>query len=238
MPEMSVCMAVYNGEKFIEKQLRSILAQKIKPDEIIISDDGSEDGTEEIIKKTAPGAVFLRNPSKGTASNFENALKHASGKYIFLSDQDDEWRKDKTEILLPLLRRYPAVNHDAQIIDERSQLITDKGFFRLRGSRGGIIKNLIKSTYLGCCMAFRREVLLKALPFPQKIEMHDRWLGLIGEICGGVYFCPEKLIGYRRHGGNASGGFDKSRYGRIKQLSIRTYMASELLKRWAFPKKI
>ena len=232
MAEISLCMAVYNGEKFIEKQLKSILKQTIVPNEIIISDDGSTDNTVNLIKATLPTAKIIINPSKGIVSNFENALKHSTGKYIFLSDQDDEWQQNKIEKIMPLFAQYPLIIHDAEIIDESSQSITTDSFFQLRNSKSGIINNLIKSTYLGCCMAFTRTVLEKALPFPKNIEMHDRWLGLIGEISGGAYFYPEKLIGYRRHGKNASGGFNKSKYGKLKQLSIRTYMAKELIKRY------
>ena len=153
-----------------------------------------------------------------------------------MSDQDDEWRKDKIEKIIPLLEKYPAIVHDAEIIDHNSKKITDKSFFQLRGSKSGIINNLIKSTYLGCCMAFRQEVKEKALPFPKGLEMHDRWLGLMGEIYGGTFFWEEKLINYRRHGNNASKGFDKSPYNKIKQLSIRIYIARELLKRYLFSK--
>lgn len=232
MAEISVCMAVYNGEQYIKKQLESILSQTIKPDEIIISDDGSDDNTLEIINKTAPNAKILQNSSKGLVSNFENALKYSSGKYIFLSDQDDEWKSNKIEKIMPLFEKYSLINHDAEIIDDKSQLVTDKSFFQLRNSKKGLINNIIKSTYLGCCMAFRRDILEKAIPFPLSVESHDRWLGLIGEVYGEIYFYPEKLISYRRHKTNTSGGFDKSRYGKLKQLSIRTYITKELVKRF------
>lgn len=230
MAKISVCIATYNGEKFIEKQILSILNQSILADEIIVSDDNSTDNTINIIKKLAPKAKFFFNNSKGVVSNFENAIKNATGDYIFLCDQDDEWRKDKIEKVIKLLIKYPLVNHNATIIDENSAILYEKTFFQLRNSKSGIINNLIKSRYLGCCMAFRKEVAKLSLPFPKKIEMHDRWLGLIGELLGGVYFYDECLINYRRHKNNTSQGFEKSKYSKIKQIAIRIYMAKELIK--------
>lgn len=205
--------------------------QTIKPDEIIISDDHSSDNTIPIIKKMIPNAIIIYNDKKGVVSNFENAIKNSNGKYIFLCDQDDIWQENKIEKILSLLHKYSLIVHNANIIDKNSKIITDETFFTLRNSRKGIIRNLIKSTYLGCCMAFTREVAKLSLPFPKKIEMHDRWLGLIGEICGKVYFLNDTLISYRRHENNTSSGFNKSKYSKIKQFSIRFYIMKEFLKR-------
>lgn len=232
MANVSVCIATFNGEKFIEKQIKSILNQTITPDEIIISDDNSTDNTINIIKNIIPKAKIFYNNKKGVVSNFENAIEKATGDYIFLSDQDDEWKNNKIEEVIKLLDKYAVIIHNTEIIDENSNLLTDKSFFDLRNSKNGIINNLIKSTYLGCAMAFRKEVIKNALPFPKNIEMHDRWIGLIGEISGGVYFYNKKLIGYRRHNSNTSNGFDKSSYSKIKQFSIRFYILKEFIKRF------
>ena len=94
----SVCMATYNGEKYIAAQIISILAQIGPDDELIISDDGSTDKTVEIIKTFRDPRIKLyqdhvfRDPIK----NFQHALTKSSGRYIFLADQDDVWMEENT----------------------------------------------------------------------------------------------------------------------------------------------
>lgn len=74
----------------------------------------------------------------------------------------------------------------------------------MRGSRSGILKNLVKNSYVGCCLAFRKELIPVLLPIPEKMYMHDYWIGTAAELCGGVGLLREPLIGYRRHGGNVT----------------------------------
>ncbi len=90
---ISVCMATYNGEKYIERQLDSILAQLKENDELIISDDGSTDRTAEILARygTDKRIRILHGSFHSPIYNFENAIKQAQGDYIFMADQDDIW---------------------------------------------------------------------------------------------------------------------------------------------------
>ena len=97
---ISVCMATYNGEKYIRDQLDSIICNlNEKEDEIIISDDGSCDRTLDIINEYVncyPGMIkIVEGPHKGVVKNFEHAISIAQGEYIFLSDQDDIWENNK-----------------------------------------------------------------------------------------------------------------------------------------------
>ena len=98
--KISVVMAVYNGEKYIEEQLMSILSQSIMPDELIIQDDGSSDSTtdkiQSITEKSDVSVKLIKNKENlGFSKNFITAISAASGEYIFLSDQDDIWKKDR-----------------------------------------------------------------------------------------------------------------------------------------------
>ncbi|MDE5758415.1 MAG: glycosyltransferase, partial [Allobaculum sp.] len=90
---ISVCIATYNGERYIETQIRSILDQLNEDDEIIISDDSSTDRTLDIIRSLNDSRIklFAGNKFHSRTFNFENALKQATGDFIFLSDQDDIW---------------------------------------------------------------------------------------------------------------------------------------------------
>lgn len=207
---ISVCIATYNGEKYVCEQLESILKQIGNDDEVIISDDGSTDETLNIIKgfieKEQKTIKLIEGPRKGVIKNFENAIKNAQGDIIFLSDQDDIWEDNKVETMVDAFRKsndYYVVVHDATVVDSNGEKIMDS-FFATRNSKKGLIKNLIKNSYIGCCMAFKCEIKEKILPFPDGIEMHDWWIGLVSEMKYKSYFIDEKLIRYRRHGDNVS----------------------------------
>jgi glycosyltransferase involved in cell wall biosynthesis len=210
--KISVCIATFNGEKFIKEQLQSILQQLSDADEIIISDDGSSDETINIILAFSdPRIKLIHNDSSQlqitkesksyqVTKNFENALNHATGDYIFLSDQDDIWEHDKVEGCILLLKEKMCnlIVHDATVVNE-SGIVIAESYFEKVDSRTGFLKNIIKNSYLGCCMVFDRSILLQSLPFPNDLLAHDIWIGLIAERNGKVTFIENKFIRYRRH---------------------------------------
>lgn len=129
---ITVCIATFNGEKYIREQLNSILFQLSLQDEVIVSDDGSTDNTISIIKsfndkriKIIDG-VYRHSPTL----NFENALKEAKGDYIFLADQDDVWKDDKVKICLKWLQHYDCIISDAEVTDENLK-ITSPSLYQL-----------------------------------------------------------------------------------------------------------
>jgi glycosyltransferase involved in cell wall biosynthesis len=230
---VSVCIATYNGEKFIGMQLNSIIEQLGERDEIIISDDESQDQTTQIVRNfTYPGLRFFSNHfGKNVISNFENALKRARGQYVFLADQDDLWLPDKLNIMLSCLAEYDLVVCDCEIIDEEGRCI-HPSYFSLRRSGKGVIKNIKTNSYMGSCMAFNRRILDRALPFPKNIPMHDWWIGLIGEVFGTTFFCPEKLVQYRRHSANVSPFISSQRYGFLQKIGFRKNLVLPLAITW------
>lgn len=230
---ISVCIATYNGERYIKEQLDSILCQLSDGDEIIISDDSSNDRTAEIIKSfDSDIIVLLENQTfRSPIFNFENTLKHAKNDFIFLSDQDDIWEENKVGTIMKHLQHNDLVLSDASLIDAEGQEI-NASFFALNGSAPGLFKNLVKNSYIGCTMAFNRKILERALPFPENTPMHDWWIGLIAEMFGKVYFCEEPLVRYRRHDANASASAEKSPYGFGEKISMRLLLLVNLAKRW------
>lgn len=203
-------MATYQGMPFIRQQLESILVQLAPEDEIIVSDNGSTDGTMEYLTAAA-GAdsrihVFSWMDSKGISPNFQNALYQCRGDLIFLCDQDDIWLRNKIDTLSGLFADCPrllAVQSDAELIDSSDRTIAPS-FFAVRKCGSGVCKNIWKNTWQGCNMAFRREILELALPFPRSIPMHDMWIGILSELSGDVRFIPDILARYRRHAENSS----------------------------------
>jgi len=242
---ISVCIPTYNGEKYIQQQLDSIFAQATRVDEIIISDDSSTDRTIEIIKSYNDNRIKLIENQKFSSSifNLENALKHARGDYIFLADQDDIWYPDKVKIVLKHLENYNLVITDCKLIDENDNTLAPS-FFQIVNSGKGFFKNLIKNSYLGCCMAFDRNLLKYILPFPKRIAMHDIWIGLNAELFSSIYFCNEQLVRYRRHEGNRTpftGRISKNSIGyklkyRIEMLLL--ILKNLIMKKYFYYKKI
>lgn len=214
---VSVCIATYNGEKYIYKQLKSILDQLDISDEIVISDNGSSDRTIEIIKSFNDNRINILYLNKkiykysiynknhyNISKNFENAILKSTGKYIFLADQDDIWKPNKKSIVLSYLADYSLVMHDCILIDQDNKLQNDS-FFKLINTQKGFFKNIINPTYHGCSMAFNAELKSIILPFPKHVIMHDAWIGLLNEALRNVKFIDDKLILYRKTSSSSSG---------------------------------
>lgn len=229
---LSVCMATYNGAAYLRPQLDSILTQLSDNDELVISDDSSSDRTVSLVEAVGDKRIRLLegNSFRSPIFNFENALKHARGDYIFLSDQDDIWLPDKVRVMSDLLRDCDLVVSDCSIIDDTGRIVLPS-FFAQRRSGSGFWKNIYKNSYLGCCMAFRSQVLQWALPFPSNIPMHDMWLGLIAQMYGTTRFCPEKLSHYRRHSENVTPDINQSRFTHFQKVNFRFILLHRLFQR-------
>jgi len=234
MKRISVAMISYQGAKYIEEQLDSILVTLGPSDEVIVSDDGSTDGTREILLRYQESDERVRlidGPKAGVKANVENALRACQGAYIFLADQDDIWMPDKVERVLEVLSdaKVGLVVHDAVVTDGTCENVVLESFYSLKGSGAGVLKNIWRNTYIGCCMAFKRELLEEVLPIPGYIEMHDQWIGVINDqLKRGTKFIPDQLIKYRRHGNNASG---MSHYGVMRMIRNRVCFVWALLHR-------
>lgn len=231
--EVSVCMTVYNGEKYIREQITSVIGELRSSDELIICDDGSTDASAAIIEEytTDKRINYIKNVEPlGVVKNFEKAILQSRGKYIFLCDQDDVWLKGKVATCIRHLQTNILVVTDCTVVDQNLQ-VTAPSFFKLRQSGCGILKNIWKNTYLGCCIAFRRDLIKYSLPIPGNVPMHDMWLGLQAEMHGSVLFANESLSLYRRHDAAASPTGSKSNFSLQKKINIRLQLCWCLAKR-------
>jgi len=207
---ISVCLATYNGEKYLKEQIDSILCQLAQDDELIISDDESTDGTINIIMSYNDKRIrLLRHTKKkcrytyyNITLNFQNTLQEAKGQFIFLADQDDVWLPNKIERMSNILKEYDLVLSDCSIVDSKLDILA-LSKFSLENVKIGIWRNLYKCSYQGCCMGMRKDFVEKILPFPKNVT-HDLWLGLTCSSIGKMKLLREQTMLYRRHDCNVS----------------------------------
>ena len=207
---ISVCIATYNGEKYVKEQIDSIIKQLGTNDEIVVSDNFSTDLTVDIISSYNDSRIKIfqiagkgNNSHEIVSNNFENALCHSQGDYIFLSDQDDVWPDDKVKKFMEQFSKgYDlVVSNFYQMHDDSKDNLTLLPY-KNPSPIGRWLIGVPK--YYGCCMAFNRKILNNALPFPKHLPLHDNWIGIIGELTGKCYFIKEPLLFYRIHGDNTT----------------------------------
>jgi len=214
-------MATFNGGRYIEEQIKSILSQLSEHDELIISDDSSTDNTLSIIESINDPRIVLLHAHFGNAIfNFQHAIKHASKDFIFLADQDDIWQPDKVAKMAPLLNMYDVVVSDAIVVDQNLRTMA-RSYFAVNNTKKSWLSNLLSNGYLGCCLAFKSGILPLLLPFPKQIPMHDIWIGFVGGIFCKTVFIEDKLILYRRHGKNHSTAGEPSQNSLLRKFELR-----------------
>lgn len=237
---ISVCIATYNGEKYIREQLDSILSQLGPDDEVVVSDDGSTDSTLDIVKsyQDARIKVYHHDSSSVTTKflldkpthNFENALRHANGDIIFLSDQDDVWIGGKVEALMKELQDADFAVHDCVVVDDRMKNVIQPSYFDYIGIHQGVWNNWVRATYLGCCMAMRKEVVVRAMPFPRTMVGHDLWLGIIADRYFKSKIVRSKFLRYRKHTNSKTTSGGKSKHSLWFKIRYRVVILKYIIR--------
>ena len=241
-PSVSVALCTYNGAAFLEEQLRSILDQSLLPTEIVVSDDGSSDGSAELVlsvfgawQALHPGVVVrlrvLRNDAPlGVTANFEQALSACTGDLIALSDQDDVWHPDRLDRVVSAFQGRPSLqllHTDARLVDADglplgATLLDTLGVSAadrdaVRSGRG-IDALLRRNVVTGATMVVRRELVGRARPFPAS-WVHDEWLAMVAAASGEMDLLDEALVDYRQHAGNQIGASSLDASGRLGRLT-------------------
>ena len=218
MENYSVALCTYNGSKYVIEQLKSIINQSIKPTQIVVSDDGSTDGTVDIVKeylsdKGIDHIVTLNNSGKGVSNNFMNALKLCSEEIIFTSDQDDYWMPHKAEIILKVFNDNPKsllVFSNGELTDDKlnplgHDIWSTIGISENKCTEGRWNEYLLnKCLITGAAMSLRKSLLQDIPEIPQE-WLHDGYLAWAAVIKNGLTPCNEKLIKYRQHESNVVG---------------------------------
>jgi glycosyltransferase involved in cell wall biosynthesis len=215
MMNVSVAMCTYNGGRYLAEQLRSIGEQTTPPYEIVICDDGSTDGTCEIVERFAHGApypvrLFRNQVTLGSTKNFEKAISFCTGDVIALCDQDDVWQREKLERMTEAFTRDPGLGGviaDAWLIDENARRLPQslwerRGFTSrmqtaLSGKSGALLL-LNKNVVTGATFIFRTHFVRLVTPIPGE-WVHDAWIALLIATQARLWTLPERLISYRLH---------------------------------------
>lgn len=214
---ISVCMATYNGEKFINKQLRSLYLQTRQADEVIICDDGSKDDTVNIIRSfidefglEQKWRLYVNESNKGYPDNFYYGMSLCSGDLIFLGDQDDLWKADKLERMCSVMEANPDISLLASrwgIIDQDDHVIKEISNGKVMDDDSLVNINVNDIFYFydwpGMCMCYRKELGKQVLEARGESKLaHDVALALMAAESG-HFACVNQINQYhRRHSNN------------------------------------
>jgi glycosyltransferase involved in cell wall biosynthesis len=206
---VSVVLTTYNGAPFLEEQLVSVFHQTYYPIEVIAVDDGSCDGTVEILNRYAAAhsnmKVFVNKSNLGFIKNFEKGCSLSCGHLIALCDQDDYWHKDKIKKMAGALGDHSLIYCDSKLCDEGlqemgkniSDIVHNQSF-------DNCLQLAVLCRLYGHALLFSRSLFENAYPFMEVIP-HDWWLAFTATLNGGVKYLPEPLVWYRQHTGNVFG---------------------------------
>lgn len=215
---ISIAMTTYNGSKYLCEQIDSVLEQTEKDFELIICDDCSSDNTLKILyaymQKDSRIRVYKNEENLGYVKNFEKAISLCKGEYIALADQDDIWFPEHLSILLKKIKigNFSLVGGNALLVDSDNndlgcKLINNSTFPIERFCYESLL--LHRNIFQGSAILFEKQLLEKALPFPENVKFHDWWLALVASENKGVNYVDVPILRYRQHNNNVSGKHEK-----------------------------
>ena len=214
MREVAVLLATYNGEKYIEEQLKSILDQDFKNFTLFIRDDGSNDGTLDILSKYLNEDKRIKlisdeHSNTGQLRNFSALMDYATKySYVFFSDQDDIWNENKISVSLSELKKKENISQGPLLLftnyknffsdsNEEVQVYNDKNKF--------YTKNLfVQNWIMGCTVVINQELLIASLNIPQNAENHDNWIANVAATVGKVHYTDVETMKHRIHENNVT----------------------------------
>ena len=214
---IAILMSTYNGKAYLQEQLESVLRQTVSDFLLLIRDDGSSDGTPDLLREISdPRVRLILGENLGPAGSFFALLEAArqeNADFVFFCDQDDIWMPDKLETLLSEIAKCPAgpalVFSDFAMIDGSGSVTGDSytAMAQLRiPADGNFFPKLLAQPYVfGCASVLNRELLELVKDPPAGIEMYDCWIALVASLLGTVRYLPQSTIYHRFHSSNATG---------------------------------
>ncbi|HXB93902.1 MAG TPA: glycosyltransferase family 2 protein, partial [Puia sp.] len=208
-PLVSVVLGTYNGEAFLDEQLRSVLSQTYTHLEIIAIDDRSTDRTVAILNDYAARdgriRVIVNEENLGFIRNFEKGARLSTGKWVAFCDQDDYWMPEKVERMVRAIDAYPMIYCDSALcgpdLQPQGKNVSDLVHYQ---SFDDCRQLCVFSRMYGHATLITRTLFEKASPFVTQMP-HDGWLAYHATLYGGVKYLPEVLVKYRQHASNVFG---------------------------------
>lgn len=244
--KIAILLSTYNGEKFLESQLISLINQNNNNWHLYIRDDGSTDRTVEIIKSyhtQYPTLISFLEDSLGnlrSAASFMQLLNEVDADYYMFCDQDDVWLENKIQVSSDRLSEMESANKgkpcvvftDLTLVNGKLELI-HKSMWEYSNINPENAKDFYKTTCLssitGCTMIFNKELKKYVLPYPKTARMHDWWISLNAAHYGVVDYIKIPSILYRQHGNNVLGAETRSKYHNFKRLkSLKTTLEDNI----------
>lgn len=242
---IDILMATYNGEKFLNEQIDSIINQSFKDWKLYIRDDGSNDNTKVILNSYAEkykDKIIIINDDKGNLRSklcFNELLKYSNSEYIMFSDQDDVWIENKIEVMLKKIKEaevvdgkiIPCVVHsDLKVVNSKLETINPSlwNYEKINPKKNSFNRLLMKNTITGCTIIMNKSLKNLVGDIPINANMHDHWIALVASAFGKIEILPEPTILYRQHDNNVVGA--------LKQKSNIDKMSGEFFK--SIPSKI
>lgn len=215
LPLISIAVATYNAGQYLREQLDTLIGQTYPNLEVVVSDDGSTDGTLEVLeeysKRYSNFFVHHNPPPHGVKPNFANAIHHSKGMYIALSDQDDIWMLDKIEKLYNVIGDKTMAYHNSLFVDSNGKSLDRSIASRLNCYYGDDPRAFLMCNCVsGHALMFHRKLIDIALPFPH-VEHHDWWLAFRAADHGGIVYLDEVLVHYRQHSNSQTDFFSLKR---------------------------
>lgn len=235
MTTISVALATFEGARFLAEQVATIVAQSRKPDEIVVADDGSTDGSLAIVRGALADHPDIRlnvlesRAGHGVTANFARAIAATTGDLVALCDQDDRWHPQRLVRAASVFDRHPEamlVHSNARLVDSRGDPLGVNLFSALRVTAA--IKRAInddpfpvllrRNVVTGATTMFRRELFDAASPLPAE-WVHDEWLAIIAAATGGIQVLDDALIDYRQHDSNQIGVTAQKLQARVARMT-------------------
>ena len=225
-----VILCTYNGEKYLEKQIKSIMEQDREDFCLLYSDDGSTDSTKAILQslqekygrrmRAFPRPMHSGSPAKHFLSILSALAKGEvetdNLEYIFLADQDDEWFPDKLSKTISVIKEeerkfgesFPILCHtDCSLVNSRGELLAKsyRRYQKLPGASYRFSRLLLQNHVTGASLGINKALLQYCKEIPAEVKMHDHWLALLANCFGEIQYLPYASYAYRQHEENVLG---------------------------------
>ncbi|VTX49116.1 UDP-Glc:alpha-D-GlcNAc-diphosphoundecaprenol beta-1,3-glucosyltransferase WfgD [uncultured Leptotrichia sp.] len=224
---IDILMATYNGEKYLSKQIDSIIGQTYQNWNLLIRDDNSSDGTLQILKKYEKLDRRIKilcdnRGNLGIVKNFEELLKNSESELIMFSDQDDIWLENKLDMYLKIAEKLEfngfLIHSESALFKKNHENISKGSFISKKAVKKGLENVFFNYFVQGATILISKEIRDFVFPFPKEAYLHDRYIHLISELFFERVFINQPLIYYRQHGNNQIGAKNT-----LKQLLSKRY---------------